>query len=94
MKLTMFSDPGHAWLFVSQAQLCTLGLTLKDFSRYSYHDRAGAYVEQDVDCAIVIAAHKRVLDCVPLIDYVDYPTESAYIRGLSRCGKILTARSA
>ena len=94
MKLTMFSDPAHAWLFVSQAQMCTLGLTIRDFSRYSYHDRAGIYAEEDCDASLVIAKHNQVLDCVPLIDYVDYPTQSEYIRSLPRCGKKLTAKGA
>ena len=94
MKLTMFSDPGHAWLFVSQAQLCTLGLTLKDFSKYSYHDRAGVYAEEDCDAAMVIKKHNQILDCAPSIDYVDYPNETQYIRGLPRCGKTLTVKGA
>lgn len=93
MKLTMFSDPGHAWLFVSSAQLYTLRLTINSLTRWSYYDRAGVYAEEDCDAFLVIAAHKRIVEDGPpagrrklTIDYVDYEEESAYIRGLPRCG--------
>ena len=54
---TFHSDPGHAWLEVSRADLAELGLTAASFSRYSYVGSEGEmYLEEDCDAGIFLTA--------------------------------------
>ena len=57
MKFTMYSDPGHAWLRVTPADVYALGLTAKDFTPYSYRssDNRYWYLEEDMDATTFIA---------------------------------------
>jgi len=57
MTFTYHQDPGHGWLEVSPAALSDLGLSVFDFSSYSYVGPAGGeypnplryYLEEDCD---------------------------------------------
>jgi len=51
---TFHSDDGHGWLEVSGTQLVTLGLTPRDFTRYSYRSRDGSryFLEEDCDAEL------------------------------------------
>ena len=57
MKFTMYSDPGHAWLRVTPAEVFSLGLTVDDFTPYSYRSKDNRYwyLEEDMDAATFIA---------------------------------------
>jgi|GEM_PF-6189613 len=60
MDLIWHTDPGHEWLFASNAQLRTLGITSAIFSRYSYRDRNGVYAEGDADAGVLFRAAEGV----------------------------------
>jgi hypothetical protein len=49
----LFCDPGHSWLAVPIKDLFELGLTVEDFTPYSYRSRSGstAYLEEDCDAS-------------------------------------------
>jgi hypothetical protein len=51
---TFHTDDGHGWLEVSGTQLVTLGLSPRDFTRYSYRSRDGSrfYLEEDCDAEL------------------------------------------
>ena len=51
-------DPGHAWLEVSIAQLCMVGLERRDFSTCSYVGHDGSmFLEEDCDAGKFINAY-------------------------------------
>lgn len=66
MTLTYHTDPGHGWLEVSPFALADVGLTVADFSGYSYVGPAGGehsnptryYLEEDCDMAKFMEAFK------------------------------------
>jgi hypothetical protein len=55
MTLTWISDPGHGWLAVPITQLEALGIANR-ISRYSYKHEATAYLEEDCDAPLYLAA--------------------------------------
>ncbi len=51
-------DPGHAWLEVSIAQLCMVGLDYLDFTTCSYVGKDGSmFLEEDCDAGKFINAY-------------------------------------
>lgn len=49
------SDPGHGWLKVPVVLLCRLGIAGK-VSHYSYYRKGFAYLEEDNDAELLMAA--------------------------------------
>lgn len=84
MNLTVHTDPGHAWLFVSHLQLKWLGLSINSFTPYSYHDADGVYAEEDLDAGTVLRAHRAILGDEPNFDFVAHPVD-APCRRYARC---------
>jgi len=60
MKFTMYNDPGHAWLRVTPAEVFSLGLTVQDFTPYSYRSKDNKYwyLEEDLDAFTFIRAYE------------------------------------
>ncbi|NDH07496.1 hypothetical protein EBX93_16520 [bacterium] len=56
-KITIYSDPGHAWAAVKIAQLEKLGIADK-ISAYSYMRGQSAYLEEDCDLSVYLQALK------------------------------------
>jgi len=87
---TFYSDPGHAWLKVSFMDIHRIGLGIStDFSGYSYYkwdkeDSTGfAYLEEDCDAGIFLAAYYGKFKAMPRIVRND-SYEDSFIRGLQR----------
>lgn len=55
MKYTYFTDPGHGWLKVPLEELKALGIADK-ISSFSYTNGVYAYLEEDCDMPIFLAA--------------------------------------
>lgn len=53
-----YSDPGHAWLEVTRAELISLGIENR-ISGYSYQKFDFVYLEEDSDAGIFIDAWER-----------------------------------
>jgi hypothetical protein len=51
-------DPGHAWLKVKRNDLIALGIA-EDISVYSYRRGEYAYLEEDCDAGIFVAAYRN-----------------------------------
>jgi hypothetical protein len=60
MKLIHHEDGAHGWVEFSVNDLSKYGLSLKDFSSYSYIDKEKdlIYLEEDCDAGIIIDALK------------------------------------
>lgn len=56
---TLHTDPGHGWLEVTTSQLKTIGLTINDFSSYSYRSGDNVYLEEDCDAGKFVTAYKK-----------------------------------
>jgi hypothetical protein len=58
MAVTYHMDPGHGWLAVPVKMLSPLGLSVNDFTPYSYQSRAGTtvYLEEDCDASKFMTA--------------------------------------
>jgi hypothetical protein len=54
IPLRFFQDQSHAWLFVKKTFLERLGLSLNDFTSYSYQDDKAVYLEEDLDAVVFI----------------------------------------
>ena len=54
-NLTFITDPGHGWLRVPLVDIAALGLETA-ISNYSFIDGHYAYLEEDADCAVYLAA--------------------------------------
>lgn len=62
ITLTLYTDPGHGWLAADLALIRDLGIG-DQISRYSYRDTTRAYLEEDRDAGILIAAlDKRFIE--------------------------------
>ena len=57
-KYTYMSDPGHGWVSVGKAELDVLGIS-HQISRYSYMKGERAYLEEDADMSLWIAARRK-----------------------------------
>lgn len=56
---TFHTDPGHAWLEVSVAELTRVGLAPSDFSAYSYQHLDKVYLEEDCDAPSFIQTYEK-----------------------------------
>ena len=56
---TFHTDPGHAWLEVSVAELTRIGLAPSDFSAYSYQHLDKVYLEEDCDAAVFVRTYEQ-----------------------------------
>lgn len=67
--LTFHSDAGHGWLEVSSAHLSDVGVSPKDFSRYSYRKgKSKFFLEEDCDAPKFIALFNAKYGVKPTID--------------------------
>ena len=57
MKYKFVEDPGHGWLEVQVSEIDRLGIG-GQISRYSYVNNGRAYLEEDCDFAVFMAAKK------------------------------------
>lgn len=76
MALTYIADPGHGWLRVPLVDIATLGVETT-ISSCSFIDSRYAYLEEDADAAIYLAALRERTQAEPTI-------ESAYQEHFSR----------
>ena len=53
-----FHDPGHGWLQVTRADCAQVGLTVEDFSPYSYQTDTHLYLEEDCDAPRFTTAYQ------------------------------------
>jgi hypothetical protein len=53
-KFDFHTDAGHGWLKVHSKDLHDIGLSVADFSAYSYRDGAWLYLEEDLDAGTFI----------------------------------------
>lgn len=56
---TFHTDPGHAWLEVSVAELTRVGLAPSDFSAYSFEGNGNVYLEEDCDAPVFIRTYEQ-----------------------------------
>jgi len=59
-------DPAHGWLKVRESELDILGIRNR-ISRHSYHQGAFAYLEEDRDAGLFLAARAEAVDSEPII---------------------------
>jgi len=55
---TFYSDPGHGWLSVTKDELASLGIA-DQVSGYSYQRNGVAYLEEDCDYSLFVAAKEK-----------------------------------
>lgn len=67
MKLRFHSDAGHGWLRVPLSELDRLGIRHL-ISQYSYRNATHAFLEEDCDAAVYVAAVRGAGE--PGLEYV------------------------
>ena len=69
---------GHGYLKVSSYDLRGFGISIKEFSEYSYYDlKSGtAYLEEDCDMQCFMDAYEQAYDVLPEIDCIIYNGEA------------------
>lgn len=87
-RLVWVSDPGHAWLSVSIADVEKVGLSPKSFSNYSYvsRDTNRLYLEEDCDAVVFIKAYVEKFGRAPVIREGRPSDKSSYVRSLPSIG--------
>jgi hypothetical protein len=55
ITIQIFEDPGHGWARVPRQRLQRLGIA-DQISTYSYQNGANAFLEEDCDLGVLIAA--------------------------------------
>jgi hypothetical protein len=68
MKFKFFSDPGHGWLRVDVQTAESVGLTLADFTPFSYQWAHWLYLEEDVDASTFFKAYMAKYNRPPVIE--------------------------
>ena len=87
MPYTFHTDPGHGWLEVPIKDCARIGLSLDDFSEYSYRDGNTLFLEEDCDMAVFIKAWRCSMDLHgPAISWPSSDT-LINIRELDRIGE-------
>jgi hypothetical protein len=67
---TFFTDPGHGWLAVSLQDCADIGLSLRDFTHYSYRHIENLYLEEDCDAGLFINAFTSKYGHAPTIEEI------------------------
>ena len=65
-ELTFIADPGHGWLRVPLVDIAMMGIETA-ISSYSFIDGHFAYLEEDADCAVYLAALRECTQTEPTI---------------------------
>lgn len=85
MTFEFKSDPGHGWVVLRPTDLKKLGLSVDDFTEFSYVRKNGTvYAEEDCDGAIVMAAHHKKFGTWPVYTKTYYK-HRRFLNGLYRC---------
>jgi hypothetical protein len=79
MNYTYHQDPGHGWIQVPLSEVERLNITP---SRYSYRDRAAAYLEEDCDAALWIEAKRAAGEPYTITER--HSNADSFIRNLPR----------
>ena len=58
-------DAGHGWLEVQESDLKELGVTVADFSPYSYRKGTRLFLEEDCDAGKFFTLYKKKHDAYP-----------------------------
>ena len=78
------SDPGHGWLKITKEDAHEVGLTVFNFSSYSYFRETTVdfemYLEEDCDIEVFLRAYKEKHGELPVIESVY--SEEPGIRGM------------
>jgi hypothetical protein len=82
---TFHVDPGHGWLGVSEDDIALVGLSIDNFTRYSYRCAGNLYLEEDCDAAVFVAAFIRRFGEEPRINEV-HSNRDSLIRQMHRIG--------
>ena len=92
------SDPGHAWLEVSYAELANAGAAIDDFSNCSYlnQTRNLIYLEEDCDAPKFIArlpyAVRKAIKDLPDLHIKSTQPHSNFVRRCPRLGEVRYGR--
>lgn len=57
-KFNFYSDAGHGWLAVDTSDLEAIGLTVQEFSPYSYRQGDTLYLEEDCDASFFVKQYE------------------------------------
>lgn len=79
---TFHTDPGHGWLEVRESDLHLVGITIQDFSEYSYRKGDRLFLEEDLDAGIFIKAARAAGHTVTFVE--ENLNEEHWIRNLHR----------
>ena len=84
LELTLFNDPGHAWLQVPRKIMRNVYVSQPfDISSYSYWDGGFFYLEEDVDMPAFLESAKAV----GLSHYIIQSEHGEFVRSLQRTKK-------
>ena len=83
MSYTFHADAAHGWIEVPLDDIYTIGLSLENFSPYSYREADTLYLEEDRDAEIFLVAYKKVKGESPEVIEGPYVQDS-HIREMER----------
>lgn len=80
---TVHTDPGHGWLAVNEKDVEAVGLSVKDFTQFSYRNGKTLYLEEDCDYPTFWRAFKNTFG-VEFNRDVKYYDKRHWIRSYER----------
>jgi len=71
MSYIFYADAGHGWLEVPLKDCKAIGLSLTDFTQYSYREADTLYLEEDCDQTRFMNAYKATNGAFPETSYFE-----------------------
>ena len=67
------SDPGHGWLVCDVDAVNEVGLSMFEFSSYSFGQNGALFLEEDCDATLFVLAFEAHHGRKPTLSFVDVP---------------------
>lgn len=79
-----YTDPGHGWLAVKITDLAKIGMSINDFSAYSYRRGGTVYLEEDCDAPLFSEKWSKYFNLTKFPHVVKYCEKNHPIRSYDR----------
>ena len=83
-EFLVITDPGHGWLVATIDDVNAIGLSIYEFSRYSFAEDALLYLEEDADATLFCLAYEAATGRKPEFRYQEvhhFPRNKAHLPG-------------
>ena len=83
-EFLVITDPGHGWLVATIDDVNAIGLSIYEFSEYSFVEDGTLYLEEDADATLFVLAYEATTKREPGLRYQEvhhFPRNKAHLPG-------------